>query len=564
MLPGCKANGVTPLAEKTARVAPLGREVQARKRAPGVAFGSTMKRIKAFDIVGDTRHVVRFGRSLGKSHRDRPQVGYQGAVTDSSTLGTLGRVRSTFVITNAGAGYLAAPQVTITGGGGFGAVAHSVITAGAVTSIVLDSPGQNYTSDPTVSISAAPSGGTNSTATASREFQVVGINVTTSGNGYVSGTTSVGIETAPGNGSYINATTTYGIQPLLNMGVSSLTISNVGSEFTAPPTVTITPSDGNVTTAATATSSIFYKVKSLTVTNQGSGYEGTDYNVLIAAPALGGTQAAASVTTGHGVLKRMILNTPGSGYSTAPNVILTGGSPAVAATATASVTGGAVTGFTLTAGSEYQTTPTVAIQTYLTAATATALANSLAGQITSITVTNAGEGYTAAPIVEFIDATGSNGSGAKATAVITGGRVTDINITNAGTQYYTAPTLVLRMPNYNTLAKVDLTISDDGYITGVVFDAANNGGFGYDTIPNITVTPSVPGVGSGAILKASVKDSRVTNVWVVNRGSGYTGINRPTSSRYFSINPSTNIRAITSKSLIRDIDLGTGKRSIEN
>jgi hypothetical protein len=45
-----KGYGVTPLAKKAARVAPLGRVVQARGCAPGVAFGSTTKRIKAFDI----------------------------------------------------------------------------------------------------------------------------------------------------------------------------------------------------------------------------------------------------------------------------------------------------------------------------------------------------------------------------------------------------------------------------------------------------------------------------------------------------------------------------------
>ncbi len=45
-----KGYGVTPLAKKAARVAPLGRGVQTRKFVPGVAFGSTTMRIKAFDI----------------------------------------------------------------------------------------------------------------------------------------------------------------------------------------------------------------------------------------------------------------------------------------------------------------------------------------------------------------------------------------------------------------------------------------------------------------------------------------------------------------------------------
>ena len=487
-----------------------------------------------------------------------------GAVTDSTTLGTQGRVRTNIVITNGGTNYATAPQVNITGGGGFGAVAHAVIAGGVVTSIVLDSPGQNYTSDPSVVISP-PTSGTTATATASREFQVTGITVLSNGNGYVSGSTNVNIETAPGSGVYVNATGLYGMTALLNMGVNSVTVTSAGNDYTSTPTVTIVPANGVVTTAATATASILFRVKNITLTSQGSGYETGDYNILIAAPPVGGTQAAASANFTNGVLKRINIGNPGSGYTAAPNVIISGGSPAQPASATATVSGGAVTGFTITGGSGYTSTPTVSISTYLTAATATALANNLAGQITAIQITNAGEGYSSAPIVDFVNAGTSAGSGATATAVVTGGRITDINITNAGTKYYTAPTVVLRMPNYNTLAKANLIISSDGYVTGVNFDPVNDGGYGYDAVPTITVTPSITGVGSGAVLNAEVKDSRVTKVWVVNRGSGYTGINRPTTSRWADFTTgSSYFNAVTSKTYIRDIDLGTGKRQIEN
>jgi hypothetical protein len=499
-----------------------------------------------------------------------PTAGNQGsgAQTDSTTLGTAGRVRptGTVVITTAGSGYTSAPQVIISGGGGFGAVAHAVITAGAVTSIVIDNQGQGYTSLPTIAISA-PVAGTQAVAVISLEYQVTGITVTSNGNGYASATTRVEVENAPASGVYVNATALYGIVPIYSMGVNILNILTAGDEFTSPPTVTITPSNGVVTSAATGTASILYKVKSITVANQGSGYEGTDYNLLIGAPPLGGSQASASINKGHGLLKRIILNTPGSGYTAVPNVLVSGGNPAQIATVTPTIANGAVTGFTFTPGSEYTSTPTLSIQTYLTAATATALANNLAGQIISIEVTNAGEGYGIAPVVEFVNAANSAGSGGAATAVVTGGRVTDINITAAGTQYYTAPTVVLRMPNYNTLAKADLTISSDGYVTGVTFDPVNDGGFGYLAVPAITIIPSVPGLGTGAVLNAEIKDSRVTKVWVVNRGSGYTGINRPTTSKGFSVLADYNsdhLWATTGKTFIRDIDLGTGKRTIDN
>ncbi|MCW1884882.1 autotransporter-associated beta strand repeat-containing protein [Luteolibacter flavescens] len=55
-------------------------------------------------------------------------------------------------VTNGGSGYLAAPYVEITGGGGTGATAMASVTDGVVTSITVTSPGINYTSAPTINI----------------------------------------------------------------------------------------------------------------------------------------------------------------------------------------------------------------------------------------------------------------------------------------------------------------------------------------------------------------------------------------------------------------------------
>ena len=60
------------------------------------------------------------------------------------------------IILDGGNGYLAAPSVTITGGGGSGAQATATITDGVVTAITVTTAGSGYTSLPTVSIAAPP------------------------------------------------------------------------------------------------------------------------------------------------------------------------------------------------------------------------------------------------------------------------------------------------------------------------------------------------------------------------------------------------------------------------
>ena len=66
----------------------------------------------------------------------------------------------------AGSGYTAAPAVTVSGGGGSGAVIRAIINTatGAVTEFIVDNPGSGYTSSPTITIAAPPEGGTQAVA----------------------------------------------------------------------------------------------------------------------------------------------------------------------------------------------------------------------------------------------------------------------------------------------------------------------------------------------------------------------------------------------------------------
>jgi len=81
-------------------------------------------------------------------------------------------------ITNVGG-----PNVSITGGGGIGALAEATVSAGVITSITVIDGGSGYTSIPTVTITGA---GTGATATAVLTNEIVtSITVNTGGSGFL-------------------------------------------------------------------------------------------------------------------------------------------------------------------------------------------------------------------------------------------------------------------------------------------------------------------------------------------------------------------------------------------
>lgn len=72
---------------------------------------------------------------------------------------------ASITVDNGGTGYTVAPEVTISGGGGAGAIAHANVSGGAVSTITVDKAGTGYTHVPTVTIRPG-SGGAGSGATA--------------------------------------------------------------------------------------------------------------------------------------------------------------------------------------------------------------------------------------------------------------------------------------------------------------------------------------------------------------------------------------------------------------
>jgi len=169
-------------------------------------------------------------------------------------------------------------------------------------------------------------------------------------------------------------------------------LTNAGSGYTSPPTVT-------TTTGATLM-------------------------------AIVGGAVNTSVTVGYG----------GTGYTFAPNVVFSAPpSPGVPATGYCTISGGVVTGVTVTnQGAGYTFPPTVSFfndPRDSTGANAAAVATLTgAGTVTAVLVTNHGNPTTSVPTLTF---SGGGGSGAAATAIMNFA-ITAFGISTAGAGYTAA------------------------------------------------------------------------------------------------------------------------------
>ena len=140
---------------------------------------------------------------------------------------------SYIIVTNGGSGYVTAPNVTITGGGGSAGAATAVLTNGVVTSITVSAAGSGYTSTPTVTI-AAPPNTAQATGTATEVGGAIAYcTLTNGGSGYVSSAgTVVTLTGGGGSGAIIKAV-------VENGAVIDLQVVSGGSGYSSSPTVTI-------------------------------------------------------------------------------------------------------------------------------------------------------------------------------------------------------------------------------------------------------------------------------------------------------------------------------------
>lgn len=332
------------------------------------------------------------------------------AVVQSTISAAVSRV--TVAAGSAGSGYVTAPTVSITGGGGTGAAATAIIgtqatataaiTSGAVTGVTLNAgpwsstsmlgatngvlAGAGYTVVPTVTFSA-PSTGTTATGTASvvvmpgGYFALTGIAITNAGSGYTTAPTVT-----------IAAPTTVGM-------VVGFAVTSSGSGYNSVPTVALT--GGSAAVEAQAFASTCGVVIDTDIASIGAGFT-SNPTLTCSPPAI--NQAVFSVGIGSDkTLKYLTIVNPGSGYTTAPTITITGGGATTNATATCTInSGGFVSGITITnAGAGYTSVPTLTVSGPTVSAATATMTVTTKQALTGIQITNAGSGYTKTPVVSI-------------------------------------------------------------------------------------------------------------------------------------------------------------------
>lgn len=217
-------------------------------------------------------------------------------------------------------------------------------------------------------------------------------------------------------------------------------------------------------------------IATVTITNQGSGYQSEPD---ISLNGGGGVGAVLQPVILGGKLVEIQIISRGGGYSTTPTVEITGGNPTTPATATVTVSDGAISYVQLIAqGDEYFGPTTATISGFGgSGASASVSTNS----VTSLSIINPGKNYTEGDVGLLIQGGGGIGASGKIN-VDDAGYVSGIQITDPG-EYYEIPPYVIFEGGNGVGAKATISVRNgEIYSTNII-----SGGKGYTTAPKIVL-----------------------------------------------------------------------------
>ena len=249
-----------------------------------------------------------------------PKKGY--FLWDGTNLTNVGSVGGIGIV-NGGNNYTSAPTITIsapnqTGGTQATALCTITNTAGQVSTITVTATGSGYNSVPSVTIDKPPAPGVQATAVAGiAGGNVVTVSVVNPGSGY---TSAPGV-TLSGGGYTSPASATASID---TGSVNAIFITNAGSGYTSPPTITFSGGGGTSANAIASLLTFAQGTVAVNVTNGGTGYINAA-NTVVSFSGGGGTGAAGTAIISGQQVTQVIMTNAGSGYTSNPTVTISGG-----------------------------------------------------------------------------------------------------------------------------------------------------------------------------------------------------------------------------------------------
>lgn len=438
---------------------------------------------------------------------------YNGAnITTSSGVGTgiMNTLFGNLALSN-GQGYVSAPTITsgaLNAAGGTGATAAATISAGSVTKVTISSPGVGCTSISTVSLSGGGGSGAVLGMTvvpeAGNNTNVVldSLYITAAGSGYA----SAPAVSFTGSCSSLPAATTS------VSGISGWTVVTAGSAYTN----SFPLAAGNITGGSGSGASGTVLVAG-PINTGGSGlssfYGGAGYTTGQVCPINGasGSGATCTVTAPGGVISGCSAMTAGSGYI-GGQIVSIGG--AATAYGTVDSVGKLTAVNMISSGCGYGAAPTVTVLTgaYECATAGSYTATVASGRVTGIATVTAATGCPANPTIVIGETPyAAHGDGATAiVSAVSGGKVIGISMSAPTENFSQLLTNLDKSPrskavNYNGAAT---NISAREALVRFIYHGVNHQSSGYTPFFGID-NVNYPGIGPGPMAQ-----------WVLAGGGG--------------------------------------------